>query len=220
MPTKLSDLTLIGISGKAQSGKDTVFQYLKENYVDVYQEPFAHSLKRCAAEAFGIPLDHFYDPDLKETPAPYWGISPRKIAQFLGTEMFRETVGRLIPGIENNFWIRRLESKLTGQTNSDTDGEYIPGDVVVITDVRFQNEYDWIIKNGGWMLFLERESATREVGIENHSSESGIPNLWAPDRNWRIHNDHTLEVLHENVDLFIEATGFKLCKTNFDVSEF
>lgn len=220
MSIQLSDLTLIGISGKAGSGKNTVFNYIKESYVDVYEEAFALALKMGCAEIFGIPIDHFFEEDKKETPNPYWGISPRKIAQFVGTELFRDTIAKLVPGIDSNFWIRRLESKLTGQTNSDTDGEYVPGDIVVITDVRFQNEYDWIIKNGGWMLFLERDEAPEQVGIANHASEAGIPNLWMPQRTWKILNNHSLEVLHANVDLFIDATGFKLCKTNFDVSEF
>lgn len=217
---KLTDYKLIGISGRAGSGKNTVYDYLKEQYVDVYEEAFADPLKFAASEAFGIPLMDFYEPEKKEIPNPYWGVSPRKIAQFVGTEMFRNTVSGLIPGIESNFWIRRLESKLTGQSRSDKDGDYIPGDVVVITDVRFQNEYDWIIKNGGWMLFLERDSAAGEVGIAGHASESGIANIWAPERTQRIYNNHSLEVLYEYVDLFIEATGFQLCKTKFDVSEF
>ena len=60
-----------------------------------------------AAVAFGIPLDWFYQDDLKEEPHPNWGVSPRAIAQFMGTEMFRDTVAKLLPSVENDFWIKR-----------------------------------------------------------------------------------------------------------------
>lgn len=189
---------LIGICGHARSGKDTVGQYLNQTRPDTYKLAFAGALKAASAAMFGIDLDKFYDDELKEQPDPVWNVSPRKIAQFFGTEMVRDTLDRLIPGMGANFWVQRMAHTLNGQCETVP---YEADDVVVITDVRFQNEYDWIIENGGIIIHLTRPGAEGTVGIPSHQSEAGIDST--SDRSYFVNNDSTLEELYARIDSLI-----------------
>lgn len=190
-----SGISLIGIYGHARAGKDTAKDFICDNFKNHYFTSFADSLKESAAAAFGIPSSHFYSEDTKEMTNPYWGVSPRQIAQFLGTEMFRDTISKLLPDIGNDFWIRRTLLRLNNDYVPDTEGEFEYGDTVVIPDVRFQNEYDFIIENGGIIIHLTRPGADGNIGIPNHPSESSL-DLHTKERTYTCVNDSSLQDLH------------------------
>lgn len=59
-----TEATLIGLSGKAGSGKDTMADYLSVNH-GFKRIAFADKLKEVCAELFNLPLGHFYHRDLK-----------------------------------------------------------------------------------------------------------------------------------------------------------
>ena len=210
----LSDFNLIGITGHAGSGKDTLASYLYSTFTDTYTEAFADPLKAACAEAFGIPLKDFHTPGVKEEVKIFWGASPRMIAQFVGTEMFREVLWKLCPQINNDFWIWRMVAKITGLQRGDSDGDYTSGDTIVIPDVRFQNEYDWIIQNNGIVFHLTRPGADGTVGIPNHTSEQGIQDFHAPERTYHVNNNGSLEDLFSYVDPIVRSkfnlTPYKL----------
>lgn len=189
---------LIGIHGNARSGKDTVKDFIIENFTNHYSISFADPLKEAASIAFGIPLDWFYSDDLKEQPHPNWDVSPRSVAQFLGTEMFRETIWKLLPEVANDFWVRRAILRLTNQYLPEDEGEFTTDDTVVIPDVRFQNEYDWVISTGGIIIHLTRPGADGTVGIPGHASESSI-NLHCKERTYSCENNGTLSELHRKI---------------------
>lgn len=194
---------LIGICGHAGSGKDTVADYIRHAHDDTWKLAFAKPLKEAAAKLFGIPLDAFTETDWKEVSDAYWNLTPRQVAQFFGTEMVRETAGKLLPGIGSDFWIHRLIMTLRGE---DESCEYTEDDVVIIPDVRFQNEYDWIIDQGGIIIHLTRPGADGTVGIRGHSSEGGIVNM-APLQTYELYNLGTLEELYEKVDKIIDEAN-------------
>jgi len=203
----IRSLRLIGVHSHAGVGKDTAVDYLNEKYVAVYGESFAAPLKRCAAEAFGIPLEHFNDRELKEAPNGYWGVSPRKIAQFVGTELFRDRAHALLGAYFDTFWITRLVGRLIGELPPpEGEGYYEAGDTICVSDVRFQNEADWIYSNGGWILHIIRPTFEGAVGIPGHSSEAGLT-LPDNENTWLIHNDSTLEVFHQALDSFAQHIG-------------
>lgn len=150
---------LVGLCGNAGVGKDTFA--LPFHYRGFKQYAFAGPVKRCAAAAFGISEDYFHERDLKEEPHPYWKKSPREIAQLIGTELFRKQFG-------NDFWIRRMELQLILDFDSQEDVK------AVISDVRFQNEAQWILDSGGILVHLTRPGYTGNVGVPGHTSEQGI----------------------------------------------
>ena len=196
---------LVGIHGHAGAGKDSVGNYLQQNYENVWGEQFARPLKEACAKLFGIPLQDFYDPVDKEAMNDYWDVSPRKIAQFVGTEFGRDLLPDLLSHCNTSFWIKHLEGRLLGRINTNEDGptEYLSNETVVITDIRFQDEYDWIISQGGFVIHLTRPGADGNVGILNHASEFQL-DLHSPERTYLIENNGTIEELYTKVDQFFE----------------
>ena len=205
-------IQLIGLMGRAGTGKTTVLEYLGEAYKNVWGENFADPLKRAASQAFGIPLSHFHDRELKEEPNEFWGVSPRQIAQFFGTELFRTTIQDLIPASQSDFWIRRLHGLLTQtQFISETEGAYCEGDTIVIGDVRFENEADYIFQNNGIIIHLTRPQATDTVGIPNHASEQPIFIDPKYRRNYYVvNNAGTFDSLEETIDRIIAHSCISL----------
>ncbi len=153
-------MRLIGISGKARSGKDSIADYLVGN-CGAFRYAFADPLKQAAATAFGIPLGDFYDADKKEVINKFWNISPREIAQIFGTECMRNQ-------FRQDFWVMRATSEMTSfDAHNDKDR------IFVIPDVRFENEADWVRKNGGEMWHVIRPSLGEGV-VRAHASEAGV----------------------------------------------
>lgn len=212
----LRSLKLIGIHGHAGVGKDTAAGWICQNYENCYGEAFAKPLKAACAAAFGLPLDHFNNPELKEQET-FWGVSPRKIAQFVGTEMFRMAIKNLYDQyVDESHWIRLLEMRLTGMSAPPQgEGFYEPGDCVIISDVRFQDEAQWIWNNGGVVLNILRPHHTGGVGITGHASEHGI-NITHPSQTFILYNDSSLEVFYANLKYFVDQfPQFNLTQSDF-----
>jgi hypothetical protein len=201
-----SDITLIGITGHARSGKDTVADYITTKISDSYVLPFAWPLKNAMAWAFGLPLHTDLNHKEKETPDPFWGVSPRQILQFAGTEIFRESMKDLIPGIGHNFWIQRHFGTVVGLLDNDESDspEYLKftsGDTIIIPDVRFPNELQYLRQNKALILHLTRPGADGNIGIPGHQSEQNLSaHIRNTDNVYYINNDSTLENLYAQVD--------------------
>jgi hypothetical protein len=180
-------MLFFGIAGHARSGKDTVAEYLCKE-LDLVRVAFADPVKCAAAEAFGVAPAKFFDPEAKELYDPYWGISPREMAQRVGTECFRREFG-------TDFWIRRADKDFR-----------LHNYYCVVPDVRFQEEAEFIVEKGGFIIHLTRPGADGKVGVPNHASEAGIDftNFEKGKEYAHIHNDVTLEQLYQLVDAAIE----------------
>lgn len=197
-------MNIIAITGKAGSGKDTIASYLHERYYKCWIESFAKPLKEACAAAFGIPIENFQDTELKEQTDEFWKVSPRKIAQFVGTEMFRDQMKWLVPGMtDGEFWITRMHALLTGQIDTTDGATYDQEDTIIIPDMRFQNEYRYVSDNGGLIIHLTREGADGTVGIPGHSSESGII---FDDTVYHITNNGSKEDLYAQVEEVLTAS--------------
>ena len=157
-------IKLIGIAGKSGSGKTALADGLEIASPDMYLMSFADPLKAACSEAFQIPEENFYLLGLKEVPDPFWGVSPRQIAQFVGTELFRERIVNLLEEkFDQDFWIASMVRSLDALEMCER---------CIIPDVRFPNEVDFILANGGSVIHLTRPGASGKVGILGHASES------------------------------------------------
>jgi hypothetical protein len=103
-------MIIIGITGKKFHGKDTVADCLVTNY-SFTKMAFADPLKEVCKTLFGFSDAQLYGKE-KETKDPKWKITPRKAFQFIGTDLIRNMMYRLIPGIGKDFWVYCLMHKI------------------------------------------------------------------------------------------------------------
>jgi hypothetical protein len=87
-----------------------------------------------------------------------WGKSLRHLKRTLGTEWGRQMVNE-------NIWLDILKDRI-----ADQDSGYFG---VVIDDVRFDNEAEYVRKAGGVLVLLERPEAAGEVET-NHASDRAL----------------------------------------------
>lgn len=138
---------IVGLCGFIGSGKGTAGDILvAEGYK---QLSFAGKLKDAVSVIFGWPRhllegDTKESRDFRETVDEFWSnkfgrdITPRHILQKFGTDACRNH-------LLDSIWIDSLELEIQ---------QY---DKVVITDVRFPNEIEFISKLGGYTLQIDRE---------------------------------------------------------------
>lgn len=170
---------LIGLAGKAGSGKDVVGRWLQMKY-GYSRLAFADPVRQMAQMLFNIPATHVVDRALKEQPLPEWdGLSPRRIMQLLGTE-----VGR---AIHADVWVKAAVRRMEA------------GKKYVITDVRFPNELAEIRKRGGEVWWVERSQTTP---VPDHASERGVVRA---DCDIAVENNGTLDNLYDAIDSLCAA---------------
>lgn len=183
-------MKVVGIHGLAGSGKDTVAELIRNYYTDkVALYAFADPLKEACAVAFGVPVSHFYDETMKERIDEFWGITYRDMLQRFGTEAMRNT-------FRQDFWLLRAENYIKHIEDADYD-------LLIITDVRFENEAKWVEDIGGIYIDVIREDL-KHGEKHNHISEQGIKNI---EPAWTVANDGSLEDLRESVALLAKFIG-------------
>lgn len=176
-------MKLIGLTGKARSGKDTLARMMITN-LGYSRLAFADPMKKAAAAAFGTLIGDFHDDVIKNEIEPEWNISRRRMMQATG-QIFKTEFGE-------DFWVRRLMRTYDIMKHTDN---------IVITDVRFDAEAKAIIQNGGRIVEIIRENSGLQGDEAQHISESGIsPTLVFH----RIRNDGTIQEMYEQM-LKLEA---------------
>lgn len=180
---------LIGLSGKKRAGKDTVAAYLVEKYGFV-QVAFADPLREAALKVDPIitaatiteSLRTFRLSDLvgsqgweaaKEHP------EVRRILQRMG-------VG--VRDLDPDFWLRIAAEKIGVMMDARRD--------VVVTDVRFPNEADYIKRHG----FLIRVIRPGLDHADAHESETALDDY--PHDAYLI-NDGSVQDLRDQVDCLL-----------------
>lgn len=167
----------VGVCGKARSGKDTFANVLSH---ECYQFP---GINEVAVVSLATPIKRMVDALLqyadlgylvggKEDEVPGLGASPRVLYQTLGTEWGRNLIGE-------DLWLNVLISAL---------GRHRPeADVVIIPDIRFDNEAEVMD-----VLFQINRKDCEQVAA--HESEAGInPELVTH----HIRNNDNVQALHK-----------------------
>ena len=176
---------LIGITGKAGSGKDTMKEMILELRPEYEAYSFARKLKDTAEFMFGWTQEQIEDREFKEAIDPEWGFSPRRAMQLLGTEFGR--------ALREDLWLLFATKKLREVTAQ--------GKGLILADVRFENEASWIRDNDGILIHIEAPLA-KEVNL--HSSENGVA---FQKGDFCIYNDLTSkEGLLADIRLFLMVT--------------
>lgn len=161
---------VIGITGKAGAGKDTVAAFFVQEHGYV-QYSLAYPIKAALNAMFGWDMLQWVDREWKEHVIPELGKSPRQMAQTLGTEWGRGTV-------DENLWLTLAQAFVS---TSECP--------VVISDVRFDNEA-WLIHELGGELIRVSRRDTQSVAA--HASEAGVTR-WI---DWEFSNDSSIDKLY------------------------
>jgi hypothetical protein len=141
---------ILSTSGLISSGKDTIADYLINNY-GFKQFSFAHSLKEVCCSIFGWEMEMISGktPESRlerEKIDQWWAtrlnipeFSPRWALQHFGTNVCRNH-------FHDEIWIASLENKLLKTDASN----------IIITDARFPNELAMVQKLNGNCIYVER----------------------------------------------------------------
>lgn len=175
-------IPIIGLTGEpgkqAGVGKDTVADFMTV-CGDYKPIALAQPIKDGVCAMFNLPSTVFDNRDAKECPIHGIGVSPRYLAQTLGTEWGRKLV-------RDDLWFRLADRRIAALR----DRGYTP----VVTDVRFPNEADWICRQGGSVVRVERPNIEPVAG---HASEDGVDEHQV---DYRLHNaGHDLDHLRRAV---------------------
>lgn len=138
---------LIGVVGFAGSGKGTIGDILIRDYQFV-RLSFADALKDAVSVIFGwdrkmLEGDTKESREWREQVDPWWSdkfgynVTPRLMLQMMGTEAGRDV-------FHDQIWIHTVARRLKEHAH------------VIIPDVRFANEIDFITDNGGFVVQVSR----------------------------------------------------------------
>ena len=191
---------LIGITGIKYAGKDTSADYLVEKY-GFEKLILSKPLKDICKILFNFNDEQLYG-NLKETIDPNWGTSPRIILQYLGTDILRKDINKIIPHINDNFWINKIISEYKQKCKEQKNTKF------VISDVRFQNEIDIINKLNGIVIKIIKPSLTNK---DEHESEK---NIYTLECDFEILNDGSKQDLYKKLDFLIDSL-IKIKNINF-----
>jgi tRNA uridine 5-carbamoylmethylation protein Kti12 len=143
-------MKLIGISGQKQSGKDTFAKhlapYLGGNCRILH---FADELKREVSCACDVSVE-----ELEQNKEVY-----RTILQWWGTEFRRKYKG------DDNYWVDKVADDVNVLSG------FLVDLAIIVADVRFMNEVDYIKNNGGYLIRIVRPS---QMSNDTHSSETSL----------------------------------------------
>ena len=194
---------LVAFGGKKGSGKSTVSKYLVStgNYEIL---SFSTKLKELVSNLFDFD-DECYNVNKKEVVIPNLGVSPRQLMQKIGTELFRDGLPKLLPDLklckEGSIWINLTKIK---------------SPKVVVDDVRFIDEKNFITKNGGICIEILRERQWYnpfKMEYFTHQSER------VPEMDIQVLNDGSIKDLTDKVDNIIkEWTDMKSGRKRNNIS--
>ena len=187
---------IIGISGKAGSGKDTAAKMLEvlyanpdisyedfvnkryKNFADIQIVHFADTLKETAQVLFRIGEWETNTQEGKKTTINWIGKTVRELLQGIGQG--------LRDAIDSDLWVKILFANTEGWTN------------YIIADVRYPNEIKAIKERNGILLRIDRKDA----GAGNHSSETALDDY----KEWDVYieNNSSIKDLFEAMKIFIK----------------
>lgn len=173
---------IIGISGRAGHGKDTVARLLAGHPAfdgGTTLKHFAYPIKKIAHILFGFSWKDMNSEEGKKKPGAY-GLTIREILQKIGTEMFRDLINPEI-------WVDYMDRKVKESRHP----------IIMVPDLRFANEEKWVRDMGGIIVKVVRDGGDR-IESASHVSETYIDLI---KEDFLVKNDGSLE------DLLAEIEG-------------
>lgn len=203
----------VAFIGAAGSGKSTATAHVVK--MGAIEEYFAKPVKQISSILLTgdshpnpeVASPELFDPVLKErTMHHFYDLTPRRLMQFIGTDLFRDQLARLSPELANGIWVKLMERRIENIRNP-----------IVISDMRFLNEAEWFrfrFKKQGIIIKLVRAkssdsdiittSGRSQQEITRHVSEQEFEKI-EPD--YTIENTGTVEELHKKIGNILSKFG-------------
>jgi hypothetical protein len=176
--TDFPGLVLIGIAGRKRQGKDTIALMIKDLLPQAQIVSFASPLKQGISAMLRIPLDEVEV--YKDTDHPLIDAPLRDLMVDIGTNLLRNSY-------KQDVWVDIMYRRIADM--------YAHGErLIVIPDVRFENEASMIRHIGGeiwhvtrngfdsdlsvWRSLVELFTSPHpEMGIKHHSQDTPVYNI-------------------------------------------
>lgn len=185
--------TIVAMCGKKGCGKDTAAEALLSHGFAV--EKFAGPLKDACKVLFGFD-DSQVEGDAKDVLDARYSTTPRKILQFVGTELFQYKINEVLPGIGRSFWAQSLVRRIEAGTGN-----------VVVTDMRFQHELDALkalaVRQAQYKVISIKICRPTEAETDTHASETELDTI---ECDHILHNDADKSALWRQVAQLAQLT--------------
>ena len=184
-------MNYIALCGNKQSGKDTIADYLIEKHGFI-KYSFAEPVKKISKVLFSL-SDNQLNGNYKEIKDERWNLSPREIMQRLGTEFGQYYIYKLFPELkgkikEKELWLEPFKSFL----------EQNKGKKIVIADLRFKHEYEFLKSYLFNIIKVERNTNL----VDLHPSENEFKYFKS---DFIINNNKSKIELYNKIDTIIEV---------------
>lgn len=188
----------IAISGKANSGKNTVSKFLIDGIQERIGDEFnggkimalADPIKEMARIMFpDIPRKYFFGPSKYRSeiiPNSFKNEEPLTIRQCLidiGTGLGR--------GYRDSMWLDNFDHRFEKYKNTA---------VIIVPDVRFRNEFDHLKEKDFYSIRLKRDSHLKIDDI----SETNQDSIEDTEFDCLLHNNSTLDNLQKDVNKILD----------------
>ena len=143
--------TIIGIAGPARSGKDT----LCNQFLEIFQEMNIKAKRSALADQLKLESKDFIFNTLGIDVFTEKTEEKNIIRPFLvtwGTHVRRK--------LDPDIWIKKIQDSI--EENS----------ILIVPDIRFKNEFDWVKNNNGYMFFVDRINENGELVPDANQDEA------------------------------------------------
>lgn len=188
----------IAITGKANTGKNTVSKFINRHLYDEKLKGKFHGIKYMA---FADPIKEMIGTAYPEIPRKWLYGSSKYRSEIIEGAFYEGkplTVRQLLINIGNDFgrankpdiWLRNFDHRLSKHLKKNPNLS-----VVMVTDCRFRNEFDHLKNLGFYQIRLLRKDHTK-IDDVSETNQDGIADN---EFNYVIHNDGTLKDLEQEV---------------------
>lgn len=208
-------MNIIGVSGVAGCGKDTVSDFLLAQ-PKVYKIAFADPIKRFAKEMWDFSHNQLFGPSQYRTQ-PDERYKLNNSDYFLTSRHVLQGIGQAGRDLDQDVWARfgveTAKKLLTpgwrytqGKLVHDVDMEQ--ANAIIISDCRYANELMYIKQAGGILIRVTRPGSGLKGEFGKHQSETEMSTIPDSTFDYIINNTGTLEDLKITVDnIFTEITS-------------
>lgn len=223
-------MILLGLAGAAGVGKDTVADYLCDQY-NFIRFSFSDALYREVSQAFDVPEAVLRDRLKKETPlfeldaasckdpafahimrnsTPYGldSYTTQRVEEFKYSPrwVLQHWGTEYRRAQDENYWLKKTAEWMHLMFHfikeASVNPDYTPPLGFVNTSVRFENEAKWIRDSGGTVWHIRRDVPDDLASEQQHEAEQPLP-LLPEDR--ELFNIGTLEQLGTAVSLMLAS---------------